>query len=225
MEYNAVNAKIKAMSARLLTLPEYRILCQSQSIEHFMAQVKSRDSIEEELRRVRLFLTNIKDRRLLSLEEDFIFAWSYIKSLPSGQNRQALIQIKGTEIDLNNILRIYRLKLYYPDAEIYSKLIPIFYRLSKDEIKQMAESPGIGEFIVTVRHTRYGYIAFDHVEAKIDHAMMRVFSRMTKRYPQSVAGVIGYFFAKKIEIHNLTAVMEGVKYHIPPEEILNHLRL
>ena len=175
MDYNAVNAKIKAMKGR------------AQPV-----------SIDDDYNRICLFLSDVRLHRLLSLdkERDYVKAWSSIKALNYGQNRSALTHIKGAEIDMQNILRIYRLKKHYPKAEIYPHLIPVFYRINKDVVKQMAESAGVAEFIVAVRHTCYGKVfgAFESPEEALNDEMGRVFSKMEKRYPRSLSGVLGYFF-------------------------------
>ena len=176
----------------------------------------SGQSLEEEIKRLSLFICDAKTRRLLYLESKDIFeAWSFIKSMPFSSNcpnRQALRYIKGTEIDLQNILRIYRLKRYYPEEEVFAHLIPVCYKLSKAMIKQMAESPGAAEFIVAVKHSPYAHISFENIELSIAQEMRRVNSRATKRYPRSVAGLMAYLFTKKLEMRNLTAKEEATKH-------------
>ena len=230
MDYNAVNAKIQVMKCSLLTKQQYEVLCQSQSVRHFLSQIRERATLEEELARVRLFLRNTLDRRILSLqgEKDYIRAWPYIKSLPNdtnNRNRQVISCIKGTEIDLHNIMRIYRLKRYYCNAEVYSHLIPICYKLNREIIKQMAESHGTASLTEVVRHTPYGSISFKNPQQAISIEMGRVFSKLTKRYPRSMAMVMDYFFAKSLEERNIIAVREGVKYHLSQRDILDYLRL
>ena len=242
-----VNAKIRAMRARLITPDQYRILCHSQSTEHFFAQLQTYPaythrriamSMSKEMDQMRLFLTGAgatvgtglstdKWMHMISLEEDHMLAWSYVKTLSNGPNRQALTYIKGMEIDMQNILRIYRLKQYYPEAEVYPHLIPICYKLNKEFLRQMVKSPGIAEFIVALHHTYYGHVfnSFEAPNRAVSQAMKLFYNRMTKRYPQSMAGVMSYFFDKKMESQNLTVVMEGIKYRLTPDEIFSRLKL
>jgi len=244
-----INAKIRAMRARLITTEQYQILCRSQSTEHFLAQLRTypaythgRISMSEETERIRLFLTGSgvascvalggrmgsaasRWSRFIALEKDYMQAWSWTKTLPNGSNRQALTYIKGTEIDLHNLFWIYRLKQYYPEAEVYPHLVPVCYRLNKETLRQMAESPGVAEFIVHLRHTYYSHVfdSFENPEYAITLAMKSVFSKMARRYPRSIAGVIGYVFDKRVEVRNLTAAMEGIQYRLGPEEVFKCL--
>ena len=229
MDYNAVTAKIKALRSRLLTEADYYALCNSQSVSHFLNQAPL-SRLEDELAKMRLFIGDIQNRRLLLLEQNerdqnYIKNWSFIKSMPNSQNRKALMYIKGSEIDLHNIMRIYRLKRYYPKAEIYPNLIPICLRLSKEEIKQMSDSPGVGEFIVAVRHTPYKHLSFENPEHAVFKDMKRIYNRLVKRCPQSAVGILSYFFDKRTEEYNLQAIEEGLRNHLPPGEILGYLRL
>lgn len=222
---DALNAKIKAMRARLPTASDYMALCQPGAA---VSIDRSRLSFENELARLRRFLADTEGRKLIQ-EREPMEAWAYARSLQRGQNRSALTYITGTEIDLQNILTIYRLKRYYASlpagADIYPHLTPICYRLRPDELKQMAESPGIFEFIIIAKHTPYGLISFEDPEADIFREMSRVYSKMAKRYPRSMAAVLGYIFARRAEIRNLTAIIEGHKYNLPPEEIFKLIRI
>jgi len=212
----ALNAKIRAMRSRLLTSDRYRILCQAQSIEHFIAQTQNLSSIEEELERMRLF-----SGYQLSIFGINDLNWK----LNNKQNKLAFAYIKGTEIDLYNILQIYRLKKYYPTTEIYPYIVPSFYRLSRDNIKQMAQSAGVPEFLVAVKHTLYNYITFENAEQEISKILAKTYSKAAKRYPSSLASTWGYFFAKQTEAQNLASIAEGLRYKLPPGEIYKHMRI
>jgi len=211
----ALNTKIRAMRSRLLTPEHYRILCQSQSVEHFFAQTQNRPSLKEELERMRLF-----SGYQLSIYGIYELIWQ----LTTKQNKQAFAYIKGTEIDLNNIMQIYRLKKYYPSVEVYTHIIPSFYRLSRDNIRQMAQSAGVPEFIVAVKHTRYN-ITFDNPQQALDQILAETYAKAAMRYPKSLALVWGYFFAKQLETQNLASIAEALRHKLPLDEIYKYLRI
>lgn len=146
------------------------------------------------------FISDAKLSRLVLLDEkeDHLQMWRNIKSLPDNNNKRALTYIKGVEIDLHNILRIYRLRKYFPKAEVYPHLIPAFYRLNKYIIKQMVESPGVVELSIIVKYTFYGHVFNTFEEAEVVEEMQKVFARMEKRYPKSMACVFSYFYSCKM---------------------------
>ena len=214
-----VNAKIRAMRAKLLTRKQYEALCsQSQPLPEI-------ESTAEAVARLRKYIVDAKARRLISLDDDYIKAWTFIRRLPDGQNRKALMMIKGSEIDLQNIKQLWRLKQYYPAAEPYPQLIPVFYRLDKSIVAQMAESRGVAEFIVALRHSYYKQLSTDDIERAVIQEMLHLFSRVAKQYPRSMAPVMSYIFAKKIEARNLLMLKESIRYSLPPDEIMQHLIL
>ena len=53
---------------------------------------------------------------------------------------------RGSKIDLLNLQWIYRAKKYYnmKPADIYLLLIPIHYKLSTDQVKEMVRCTGTG---------------------------------------------------------------------------------
>lgn len=64
----------------------------------------------------------------------------------------------GSQIDLLNMQWILRAKKYYnmKPADIYLLIIPIHYKLSTAQIKEMVEAAGIEELQTLVSRTRYG---------------------------------------------------------------------
>ena len=260
MDYSALNAKLAAKRAKLLRHDDFVKLCQAGSPEHFFAllqqqppymeftQNKAADfglgfSLLAEQQQLRKFVTNAKARQLLNFAakaanqnnspQENLQAWAYVNSLPRGQNRQALTYTLGSQIDLKNILTAYRLKCYYPQADVYHHLTPISYRLSKQSLKQMAESPGLPEFFVALRNCTYknllskdeNFAVTGHMpvtshslaadyppEAEFTQEAATIHAKAAKRYPRSMAGVGSYFFAKQREVSLLKSISEAHKY-------------
>jgi len=214
----AINAKLSALQARLLKGENYRSLCNSSSHGHFMSQVRERMSMDEEIMRLRKFSCG---KHVGVLPKDQLKAWMTIKAMPNSRNRHALSYIKGTEIDLENIGRIYRLKEYFPTSAVYPHIIPISYRINQDQLRQLAESPGVPEFIVALRHTSYGDISIKEPEKLLFQAI----NRAAKRWPGSAANIQAYFFAREIEIRNLICISEGLRFGLSSEEIYGQMIL
>ena len=63
----------------------------------------------------------------------------------------------GSKIDLLNMQWIYRAKKHFnlKEADIYSLLIPIHYRISVEQIKAMAEASNMDEFFAVLQKTPY----------------------------------------------------------------------
>ena len=78
----------------------------------------------------------------------FYFAdmWHRVKRGMKAEDQQAILSSAGTQIDTLNLQWIYRAKKYYhmSAAQVYAMIIPIHYRLSREQIKRMA--PNCGKF-------------------------------------------------------------------------------
>jgi len=137
--------------------------------------------------------------------------------------------IKGTEIDLRNIMWIYRLKNYYSvtGSRIYAYLIPINYRLKTASINRMVQSGDSQSLMDEITGGPYGEIFtdFENLELKFGRAMHKVYMEEAKKHPDSLAVVANYLFEKEMELHNITTILEGVRYGLPAMTILSYLSL
>jgi len=86
----------------------------------------------------------------------YLTLWRSIRTL-SKANQQAMQRIIGTEIDLQNILWVYRLKRFYKISgdEAYGFLIPIKYRLSDDAFAKIVTCKDISGLQTEISATIY----------------------------------------------------------------------
>lgn len=162
----------------------------------------------------------------------FIHVWESKNKLDK-TNKHIMSKIIGTEIDLHNIIWIYRLKKYYDfeDSNIYAHLIPISYHLEKHELSKMVESKSVDELVNHILASKYkdtfsGVLTKVNSE-KIEYAffdtMNKLFRTLQLQYPNSLSIAVGYIYHKEIEIKNLISIIEGIKYKLEPKEIMEHL--
>jgi V/A-type H+-transporting ATPase subunit C len=148
-------------------------------------------------------------------------------------NHAVMERIIGTEIDLLNILWIYRLKHFYKmqDARIYAYLIPINYRLTPETLNRLAECGDFGAFAELVSAGPYGQVfikqdgtpPFTQPEAALSGEMRKVCAAEAKHRPDTLAVTVGYIYDKEREINNITTALEGVRYGLPPRQIMDYL--
>ena len=151
------------------------------------------------------------------------------KYIPKAQ-KEDFKKYVGTQIDYLNIMWIYRCKKYFkmPNELIYTYLIPVYYRLSKEDISQMAEAPDTE----TIENTVAGGV-YRKIFAKTDETFLieRVYKRIwyenaKKAYklnPGTMTEVFAYFDLLIIEIENLETVIEGIRYKADTELIRKNI--
>ena len=135
----------------------------------------------------------------------------------------------GSKIDLLNLQWIYRAKKYYnmKPADIYLLLIPIHYKITTDQIKEMAEAPGLDEFQAAVDRTSYArHYSFRQnltIEQMYAECLHHLYTVDLRRNPYSIAAVNTYLFLKEEELKKLTTAMECIRYSLSPGETLAYV--
>lgn len=163
----------------------------------------------------------------------FMNMWKKQKKYFKGEELGALCRTYGCQLDLLNLMWIYRSKKYYDldKAELYQILLPIHYKVSRAEIQQMVEAVNMEEFRALLNQTYYGQKYGAEIEhngnvfyiERIYHALVYyMHKREFARQPFSVAAVSSYLYMKHLETERLVTAIEGIRYGLPPQMILEY---
>ena len=160
--------------------------------------------------------------------------WKIIKKNFKSKELSDLKACIGSSIDLANIDWIYRSKKYYnmSEVEIYSILIPIQHKLSKQEIKNFINTKDIDDFRNVFLRCYYG-LKYPRLSAKFIQSDINfetlsrrivglIFSSCARKSPYSISSINNYLYRKEIEISNIIRIIESIKYELPKEEILKN---
>jgi vacuolar-type H+-ATPase subunit C/Vma6 len=155
--------------------------------------------------------------------------WKRQKQYLDAANRTLMEKIKGIEVDMRNIMWIYRLRKFYRmnDARIFAFLIPICYKLDRAGLMRMAQSKTLAQLADEIARSPYGaaFSDLENLEKSYFAEMARVYRQTALLHPKSLAPLVSYLFFKETEIKNLISLLEGVRYQLPPQEILLFLNL
>lgn len=156
--------------------------------------------------------------------------WSAISKYEKKDQRDTLKKYIGQQIDYINIMWIYRCKRFFRTAPelIYTYLIPIYYRLSNDDITAMVESENITECEKLIRLSRYSDILeSDGENFMIEHNFKQICCRESKKAyklnPETITEIFAYFDMSMTEIENLETIIEGIRYQTPPELVKKYI--
>lgn len=157
--------------------------------------------------------------------------WKEIKKL-SGREQAQMQKLLGSEIDMLNIIWIYRGKKYFKfsDEMIYTYLLPATYHLNESAIKSMVGAGSVEEMISAVNNTKYKRL-FRRLEEGflIDENYRRDLYKIAKSVfrtsSDTVAGLVAYLDLKEIEILNIVRVIEGIRYGLNGDAIRKHIRI
>lgn len=159
--------------------------------------------------------------------------WKKRKLLFDDGDLKTITDAIGTEIDLLNLSWIYRSKKYYKlnYNEVIAMLIPIKYRITKEELDDILNSQDLKDFFEKVKDTRYGGVFSednikDHkVEKRYEDLLDKIYSRYFKLEPYSVAALNNYLYEKNKEIKTLITIVECIRYKYPFEKIIQQIQI
>lgn len=147
----------------------------------------------------------------------------------SGRECAGLLDFFRMRADMKTVESIYRQKRYFTDDLLpqeggyFSSCVTSF---TPKEMEAMRRAPNAEAVLETVAATRYGkYLPRDDsiIERKTQLIMLRM-NEKNMRYstcPQLV--MLSFIGIAENEAHNVTHIIEGIRYGLPPEEILSHL--
>ena len=256
MKYDAINAKIAGMSAKLLSYDDYLSLCNAGNVYELLAELKYHISyrcisddwtsigsqispyLDEDYAKIRCFINDSNIRRylvnLLIKHRTSSDALHYYTNLwkdkdryLSGASKDIAAKIHGTEIDMYNLICIYRLKKNYKPVKefVYKHILPINYKLPPEMVSQLVETDTPAAMREIIQSTCYGkYFGEGDSYSAFYKALSDVYKRVSYKNTNSIAPIIYYFFRKGMEIKNIVTIFEGVNYSLAPDEIMDKMR-
>ncbi len=182
---------------------------------------------EQQRRALELYLPQLQFGESVPKIENSYFTevWKQIDKFSGSQMRKVLREIFGTQVDWLNIMWMYRGKEFFHQKpeETAKILIPLHYKLKRAEIQRLLETEGTEEFCRILKGTMYfkGKDALVKMQDEISchQVMKKMYQRICRKYPASMAPVFYYFYEKEQEIEHLTTALEGIRYQVPAREI------
>lgn len=204
-----------------------------------LATVRTIDELIENLKGSRLYpvfkqLKEYTQPTLMDYEmhlDLFYFQefWRNRKKFLTGDDLYAISDIYGKKIDLLNIQWISRAKKHFhlPPSEIYKLIIPIQYKLKKDEFHAMVESENTQTLSVLIRDSYYGThlenLQSDTVEDTYLKLQNVLNSKSGRLHPYSVAILNSYLYKKEREKNRLVTAIECIRYGLPTDQTFAYI--
>jgi V/A-type H+-transporting ATPase subunit C len=179
------------------------------------------------------YLNKDKEYNLFNLEMELdMFYYSYInkhkKKLFKNDELKTMDKLFGIEIDILNLITIYRCKKYFniDSGLIFSYLIPSFYRIKKQLIQDLINTENVELFLAKVKETKYNAIFKGEnifFERAADDYLYELNIKNFRKEQFSIALVVSYFKQKELELQSITSVMEGIRYELDEEKLNEYI--
>jgi V/A-type H+-transporting ATPase subunit C len=147
----------------------------------------------------------------------FMRIWQKIEKDFHREDKRALKDVYGKQIDLLNILWIYRTKKYYSggNTETVPTVIPVCYKLKKAQLKELIDSYTTEEFFQILKKTYYSASGEDKsIEQFYREHLESAYLENQRRYPYSMSGAYRFLYQKTREIARLTTALECIRYQL-----------
>ncbi len=204
-------------------------LVSSKSMEEYIRQLKDTEFYPLFVKLQNDAVTNPFDYEMQLDIYYFKRMWKIKGKLVSGNTLKAVTRRLGTEIDILNIMWMYRAKVMYDisPAELLSYIIPVNYKLSKEHLLKLIKSASLEEYIAILRTTYYKELVSSLTEGTIEFTYQRIIDKIYKenkaKYPASMSAVNDYLHKKETEIAKLTTVLECIRYKLDPKDKMKYI--
>lgn len=143
----------------------------------------------------------------------------------SGTDRKDIEDIFLTQVELENITKIYRLKKYFNATipQIKELISPIRINFTKKDMEYLIEHCSADEMITYIEKTKYGRYFDSQRFVDIEYFTKHIAFNINKHYlyfnssPDIV--LLSYMVLSEMEVQNLVDIIEGIRYKISPEKI------
>lgn len=159
----------------------------------------------------------------------FEYIWNHQDLFVPKDETKQFRELFGSQMDLLNILWIYRCKNYYTlsESQIYSILVPVYYHLDKSDIKRFVAAENNNELFELICDSyygkTYGFNGSDSMESQFGGILNTINMKAFKEAPYSIASISAYFHLKDLEVAKVVTAMECIRYGYKPEVIAQYI--
>ena len=136
-------------------------------------------------------------------------------------------KIIGSEIDLLNVLWIFRIKKYYNfvSEKINQILIKRYYKLKPNIIQKIIQTNSFEEIKEIMSKTIYKSVFTEEssLEENIDKYLYEVNKKIFRNDITSIAYILAYVNMIEYENNDIINTIEGIRYNMDKTEILKRL--
>ena len=142
-----------------------------------------------------------------------------------GKNRDLLMDIYQSKVEIENVIKIYRLKKFYnaTESEIMTAILTKNIRMGKTKLKELINLENPDEILEVLSKSQFSefkdkdnYIYIEYQAGKIKYNLAKRYMYFSD-FPPIVYSV--FLILNEIEKTNIFNIIEGIRYDIDKEDI------
>lgn len=159
----------------------------------------------------------------------FMKTWKDLKKNISGKDLEELLIAYGSRFDMINLNWIDRARRFYSQSpeDIIALLIPVRFKLNKQQIKNLVYAESEEKFTEVLNTTwyarKFGRLTPEELGDTYVRVMRTVLNKESKKDPYSAAMTYTYLYKKKHETERLTTAVECLTYGMEPKDTLKYV--
>lgn len=159
----------------------------------------------------------------------YAFEFGLVEHRYSGETRQRLTEMLSVEAELDDISRILRSKAYFrcPDDELRGQLTAHRAYLSAAQLEQLITAGSYEEAVGVLQRTKYrrtlDRLTVSNIDGFKKQHLYELCRRRIRMTTSPAVAMQCYITLTRNEISNIITCIEGVRYAMPPEAILELL--
>lgn len=163
------------------------------------------------------------ERELTSYYYKNIFG--VIDRMFKGSQKKKLDDIYRTQIELSNIIKIYRFKKFFKvtNAEIKKSMLMVNSRMNSSKLDELIALPTAEDVLKALENSKYQIFSDEQDYVFIEYYAEKIQYNLAKRYMhfsiETPLIFTSYVILLQTEVQNLTNIIEGIRYDIPMSDI------
>ncbi len=152
-------------------------------------------------------------------------AFDVISRTFKGSQRKQLEDIYRTQIELSNIIKIYRFKKFFKvtNAEIKKSMLTVNTRMKSSKLDELISLPTAEDVLKALENSKYQIFSDDNDYVFIEYYAEKIQYNLAKRYMhfsiETPLIFTSFVTLQQTEVQNLTNIIEGIRYDISKGDI------
>jgi V/A-type H+/Na+-transporting ATPase subunit C len=151
--------------------------------------------------------------------------WALANKAFRGKRLEGVLDVLRIQADMRTLVSLYRLKNMLDAHEVLLRqfTFPGIGNLTDKQLTALVRAPSAKELLKSLEMTRYRNQLEESDYGYVEAATHRILYRWSKKYfrfsTDPTVVMFCYIYLAENEIENITHIVEGIRYDVPPENI------
>ncbi|NLX93688.1 MAG: V-type ATPase subunit [Clostridiales bacterium] len=168
---------------------------------------------------------SILDMEAVLFRHFYTELWRLSNKSFKGKHLEGVLDVLRLRADMRTVVSLYRLKKMLSADELLlrSFTMPAISGFTEKQLSMLIAAPSAGDMLKSLEHTVYGQqlkaLDYEYVEVATHKILFNQSKKLFRFSTNATVVMFCYIFLAENEIENITHIVEGIRYDVPPEKI------